>query len=233
MKKFMFITAILLILSLSVLAKDETEIYKFIENDSKMIALTFDDGPHPVYTPEILDILAKHDVKGTFFVVGSNMEAYPEILIQTVEAGHEIGNHTYTHLSASHAKEKALLEEMEMTHDNILRICDYETKIFRPPGGVVSKDLKNAAQKLEYKIILWNIDTKDWAHNSVKNITSNITSNIKSGSIILFHDYIFKNSPTVEALDVIIPKLKEEGYTFVTVSELIECDRAASGKTQY
>ena len=194
-----------------------------------MIALTFDDGPHPVYTPEILDILAKYDVKGTFFVVGSNMEAYPEIVCQTVEAGHEIGNHTYTHLSASKAKEKALSEEIEKTHDNILQICDYETRIFRPPGGVVSKELKKAVSRLDYKIILWNIDTKDWAHNSVKNITSNITDNIKSGSIILFHDYIFQNSPTAEALDVIIPKLKEEGYTFVTVSELIEGDRAASG----
>lgn len=217
---------ILLFFTLS--ATDDTLIYKNAINNEKKIALSFDDGPHPTQTPRILAILDKHDIKATFFVIGKNATAYPDILRQVCEEGHEIGNHTNSHIKAMQASDKELLVDIKKGHECILNLCEYDTKLFRPPGGIITPKITDISTKLNYKIILWDIDTKDWAHPSVDSIKKNVLSNVKSGSIILFHDYISKNAPTAEALNEIIPLLKEEGYSFVTVGELINCERSAS-----
>lgn len=211
-------------------AKESNDVYKYVNNDEMKIALSFDDGPHPVYTPEVLSVLRKYNIKATFFVIGENASYFPDLIRQINEEGHELGNHTFTHSLSKKISNKVLSYEITKSHETIKNICGYDVKLFRPPGGIINDKVKETVGELGYKIVLWNIDTRDWAHSSVNSIINNVLSNTKSGSIVLFHDYIYKNSPTVEALEKIIPKLKEQGYTFVTVGELIDLDKKTNAK---
>lgn len=232
MRKIKIIPFILFVFfcGITVSAKESSDVYKSVNNDEMKIALSFDDGPHPVYTPEVLSVLKKYNIKATFFVIGENANYYPDLVRQINEEGHELGNHTFTHTLSKNINDKVLTYEIIKSHETIKDICGYDVKLFRPPGGIINDKVKETAGELGYKIVLWNIDTRDWAHSSVGSITKNVLSNTKSGSIVLFHDYIYKNSPTVEALEKIIPKLKEQGYTFVTVGELIDLDKKTNAK---
>lgn len=200
-------------------------IYYSVNTDGKYVALTFDDGPHKYRTDEILDILEENDVKATFFTVGIMAKEYPDIVKRIVSEGHEIGNHTYTHSKMKKLSPEKLEWEIDETEKILYEICEYRPKLFRPPEGWCSEIVASIAAELDYDIILWNIDTLDWAHNSSDNICDSINGGIKPGSIILFHDYVSGKSTTVEALKNIIPKLKVEGYEFVTVSELINKEK--------
>ena len=202
------------------LTKDADVIRKK-ENSSMKIALTFDDGPHPVQTPKILALLDKYRIKATFFTVGINATYYPDTLELVAKRGHEIGNHTFTHPQVLSLDSETLKSEVEKCEATIFELTDRKTKIFRPPEGMIDADVKQVLGKLDYKVILWDIDTRDWAHTSPSNIAENVISNISSGDIILMHDYISYNSPTIEALDIFIPILLEKGYSFVVISELI------------
>lgn len=199
----------------------DVDIYRKNENEYMKIALTFDDGPHPRYTKQILDILDEYGIKATFFVIGINAKYYPETLESIVEKGHEIGNHTYTHPHVSTINSETILSEIESCEEIIHSLSDYRTKLFRPPEGMVDGDVKSVLKQLDYKVILWDIDTRDWAHTSPTEICNTVVSKISSGDIILMHDYVGHNSPTPEALRMFIPKLLEKGYRFVVVSELI------------
>ncbi len=194
------------------------------KNNSNKIALTFDDGPHPKQTLEILDILDEYGIKATFFVVGVNAENYSQALIEVARRGHEIGNHTYYHSAVSKVDYNSLKEEIEGCESRIFELTDRKTKLFRPPEGLIDTSIRTLAKSLDYKVILWDIDTRDWAHTSPQDISRHVVSNIKSGDIILMHDYIGKNSPTAEALRLFIPKLIDMGYKFVVISELIGLD---------
>ena len=186
-----------------------------------MIALTFDDGPHPRYTRQILDILDKYGVKATFFFVGQNIEYYPESALDVVKAGHEVGNHTYDHHRVEKMTQDDVLYEMTRCDDMIYSLSEYQTVLFRPPEGAFGEAVENSAAALGYSVILWSIDTRDWAHSSPAEIYENVMHNVDSGDIILMHDYVSYNSPTPKALELIIPELQRQGYRFVTVSELI------------
>jgi peptidoglycan/xylan/chitin deacetylase (PgdA/CDA1 family) len=203
------------------LSDEDEDIYRNNENDYMKIALTFDDGPHPRYTPRILDVLDEYNIKATFFVVGINAENYPDTIENVIKKGHEIGNHTFTHPQVSSLDPETLKDEVERCESTIYGLTDRKTKLFRPPEGMIDSDVKKVLGKLDYKVILWDIDTKDWAHTPPKKIAENVISNISSGDIILMHDYISYNSPTLEALELFIPVLLEKGYSFVVVSELI------------
>lgn len=225
MQKIKAITITLFVVACGLIfasAKECNDVIKSVDNNEMKIALSFDDGPHPLYTPEILYILREHQIKATFFVIGKNASYYPEILSHLNEEGHEIGNHTFTHSLKKNINKKDMTEELQKSSEIIKKICGYEVRLFRPPGGILNNSIRETANDLGYKIVLWNIDTRDWANVSVDSITKNVLQNTKSGSIILFHDYIYKNSPTAEALRTIIPTLKERGYLFVTVGELID-----------
>lgn len=186
------------------------------------IALTFDDGPHPKYTPEILDILKKYDVKATFFLIGENVELYPDLVKRILDNGHEIGNHTFTHRRIADYTERQLSDEMGDCENLIYEMVEYLPKLFRPPGGKLDNKVKKLAKAFDYKVVLWNIDTRDWAHESPEAIKRNVIKNIEAGSIILMHDYIAPPSPTPDALELFLPSLLEEGYTFSVVSELLD-----------
>ncbi len=203
-------------------AQNFVKVYGGSNNDEMKIALTFDDGPHPKYTEKILDILARYDIKATFFMVGQNVEYYTETAKRVMNEGHEIGNHTYTHPHMRGLDGLSVASEVKRCEETIRRVIGYKTTLFRPPEGVVDDAVKSMAVSSEYDVILWRIDTRDWAGTSTQDICGNIKSNISSGDIILMHDYITKNCHTVDALETIIPILLERGYEFVTVSELIK-----------
>ena len=198
-----------------------TKVYRSHENSSMKIALTFDDGPHPVLTPKILAVLEKYGINATFFTVGKNADCYPETLELIIKNGNEIGNHTHTHRVIKSASKHTVKREIEMCENAIYSHIDCRPKLFRPPEGSFGKNLIDASDELGYQIVLWNIDTRDWAHTPPEVISKNVVDNISSGSIILMHDYIGHNSPTVEALELFIPKLLQMGYKFVVVSELL------------
>ncbi len=200
---------------------DNTNVFRFKRNDGMKIALTFDDGPNHVYTEQILDILKENEVHGTFFVIGENAKIYPDLIAREIAEGHEVGNHTYHHPHLRKLTKDAVRDEILLGEEALYEIDDYRPKLFRPPEGMCSEEIIACAEELDYHVILWSIDTLDWAHNSVENITEMIMTNIRDGDIILFHDHVTKISPTPEVLKIIIPRLKEMGYSFVTVSELI------------
>ena len=218
---FLLVFLLMPIPAISVYSVGEENVYHCHGNSSMKIALTFDDGPHPKYTPEILDILKKYDVKATFFLIGENVALYPELVKRILSEGHEIGNHTFTHRKIGEYTEYQLSDEMEHCEAVIYEVVEYQPKLFRPPGGRLDNKVRKLAQAFDYKVILWNIDTRDWAHESADAIKKNVIENIEAGSIILMHDYISSPSPTTIALELFIPRLLEEGYSFSVVSELL------------
>lgn len=197
------------------------EIYAVKPYDKK-IALTFDDGPHKKYTEEILDILDTYKVRATFFVVGVCAEKYPEIVAREIASGHEIGNHTYSHIHLRNASGSLLAGEIDKTERLLFENNGYSTHLFRPPEGVCNDTVRSVAKDMNYSLVLWSIDTKDWIPASCESIVSTVTKNLDGGEIILMHDYVVGKSNTPDALRILIPKLLEEGYTFVTVSELLQ-----------
>ena len=191
-------------------------------NDDMKIALTFDDGPHPKNTPKILDILAEYGIKATFFEVGENIELYPEVSRRVVAEGHEIGNHTYTHAYISKISEDALRKEIQKTEDVLREITGERPVVFRPPGGYYNDASLKVVEKMGYRSVLWSLDTRDWSMLKCGAIVSKVEKNVKGGDIILFHDLEDKRLATPAALREILPFLVENGYEFVTISQMIE-----------
>lgn len=194
------------------------------DNTDKRIALTFDDGPHYKYTEEILDILAEYDVKATFFVVGSLAERYPELILRELSEGHEIASHTWSHPHLAKLPEATLENELSATEEFLYELAEYRPRLFRPPEGKCPDTVRRVAAELDYEVVLWTVDTRDWAHTPSDMIVKTVLDNTESGSIILCHDFIGGNSPTPEALRKFIPELKRNGYEFVTVSDLLYSD---------
>lgn len=189
---------------------------------SKKIVLTFDDGPHPYQTRQIMDVLDQYGIKATFFVIGINAQNYPEVLHEVVARGHEIGNHTYTHSHAARLNQSALENQILDCEKEIHLHTGKSVKLFRPPEGAMNAQMRQLVRELGYVTVLWNLDTRDWAHTPPDVISDYIIQNAKNGDIILMHDYIGANSPTVEALKRFIPVLIEQGFTFVTAGELLQ-----------
>jgi len=188
----------------------------------KYIALTFDDGPHELYTPQILDILKEYDVKATFFIVGKNCEKYPELAARIIDEGHEIGNHTYSHLAnIGKLDEGTLVRELLQVEDALHELRGYRPRLFRPPGGIYNVFIDRIAAQLNYTAVLWNVDTHDWKCPPSPKIASEVLSKVKPGYIVLMHDYVVGKSRTPDALLILLPRLLELGYRFVTVTELI------------
>lgn len=195
--------------------------FKNGSREEKMISLTFDDGPHPKETHEILDVLDKYNVKGTFFVVGKHANWYSEPLIRAAKEGHEIGNHTFSHPDISNLSSEDIKREIKECEDTLVKLTGKKPTLFRPPYGSYSEDnLAKIAKESGYKIILWTtIDAKDWKNPPPSQISDIIINKAQNGDIILLHDYGTEN--TVKALNTIIPVMMKKGYKFVTVSELI------------
>jgi polysaccharide deacetylase family sporulation protein PdaB len=203
---------------------NERNIFSSVENGDKKIALTFDDGPHEKYTAEILDILKEENVPATFFVIGENAKSCPELIKRELAEGHEIGNHTYSHMFLKNKSSAVISREILDAETALYEVADYRSKLLRPPGGLYDSAVCASARECDYSMILWSVDTRDWAHTPAEQIAKSVLENVKSGDIILMHDYISGKSPTPKSLRAIIPKLKSDGFTFVTVSELISSE---------
>lgn len=198
------------------------EIMWEIETKEKAVALTFDDGPHPKHTAEILDILSNYNAKATFFVVGENAEKNTDLILRQYNEGHEIANHTYTHpLKTTPAK---LEIELKQTDELIFSITGTHPALFRPVEGQYTDQMIQSVVKKGYQVVMWSWhqDTEDWKNPGVHRIEKTVLKGVKPGNIILFHDGGGNRRQTVEALEKIIPELKKQGYEFVTVSELIK-----------
>ena len=198
----------------------EHRIYACGDRGGMRVALTFDDGPHPVYTDRILEILDACGVKATFFVIGQNVELYPEVLDRIAAAGHEIGCHTYTHPHLSGLSETALTAEIEKTQ-RILASHGIRAARFRPPEGYCGKTVIAAAKRTGLDVILWSVDPCDWRCPGAEAIVKTVKSTLDGGEIVLMHDYVSGKSGTPEALEVLLPWLLENGFEPVTVGELL------------
>ena len=186
---------------------------KIINNENKLIALTFDDGPN-YNTNKVLDVLEKYNITATFFVLGSKIKGNEYILKRIVNSGHQIGNHTFNHLLLTRYDEETVLEEIKSTSDLIFEVTGTYPSLFRPSYGSVNSKIKKVS---ECPIIIWDIDTLDWKYHNSDRIAKRVINKARDGDIVLMHDVY---SATANSLNVIIPKLQEKGYTFVTVSEL-------------
>lgn len=205
---------------MNVEAKTKTPYRKHTNSEMK-IALTFDDGPDSRYTGEILDILEEYGIKATFFVIGKNCEAAPELLQREIAEGHEIGNHTYSHPHLYGIGAQKLKDELIKTEKVLESLGADHPRLFRPPEGVYSGTVAGMVESLDYIPILWTVDTTDWKMPSAEVIAGRVLEKAESGVIILCHDYISGKSNTPAALRLFLPALLERGYEFVTVSELL------------
>lgn len=195
----------------------------------KYVALTFDDGPDKKYTPLVLDILEEHDVKATFFVVGNQVSKYPKVAKRIVEEGHSIGNHSWSHQDLTKLSAKALNTQIDSAQKAILDATGVDTKLFRAPYGNLSAKLITQLHERDMLHVMWSVDTRDWAGTSVKDMRANVLKNTKDGAAILMHSFGGKKGSldnTLELLPLIIKDLREKGFEFVTVDQLIAEDRA-------
>ncbi|MGG0656948.1 polysaccharide deacetylase family protein [Rummeliibacillus pycnus] len=193
-----------------------------IKTKKKIVALTFDDGPHPTYTAEILDLLSKYDAKATFFILGKNAEKSPQVVLRMYEEGHELANHTYTHPLKGSVSQ--ILKEIKKTNETIYSITGFTPTLFRPVEGRYTDGLVNEVVKEGYKVVMWSWhqDTRDWDDPGVNKIVNTVLKGTKPGDVILFHDGGSDRKQTVKALEKILPELQKKGYKFVTISELLK-----------
>jgi len=183
------------------------------------IAMTFDDGPHPQNTPRLLDILAKRNIKATFYVIGRSVNLYPGVLRRTVAEGHEIGNHSQTHRLLSKLGDAEVRKEMQQCQDAIGRAAGVRPRTMRPPyGGLLQRQRTMIHDEFGYPTILWSVDPLDWKRPGASVIASRILANTTAGGIVLAHDL---HSQTVDAMPATLDGLLKKGFKFVTVSQLI------------
>lgn len=183
--------------------------------DAGKIALTFDDGPHPNYTEQLLDGLKKRGVKATFFVTGEHAELHPEIIKRMSEEGHIVGNHTYSHIQLKDSNKEEFKQELIRTNEIITGITGEEVLYVRPPYGTWDKKFET---ELNMFPVLWSVDPLDWCSNNVSCITEKVVNKVKENDIILMHDYY---DTSVTAALRIVDELREEGFEFVTVDEIL------------
>ena len=186
-----------------------------VSKDIKRIAITFDDGPEGNYTKQLLDGLKERGVKATFFVLGKSIVGNEDLILRMYEEGHLIGNHTYNHVELDKENDENGVKEIEKTNEIIKQITGYEPEFIRPPFGAWRKEQMNQVDMFP---VMWTIDPLDWKYQNTEYVVNHILNNVKDGDIILLHD-IFETS--VEAALIVIDRLQEQGYEFVTVDELM------------
>jgi peptidoglycan-N-acetylglucosamine deacetylase len=198
----------------------------------KLIALTFDDGPWPKTTEEILATLKKENVKATFFMIGQPLKSFPEIAKKVVAGGHEIANHTVHHWYHKMG-EVVAKREIDDTNKIIAEYLNVKTNYFRPPGGVLNNGLADYAHKLNDAVLMWSDDSGDSQPRrpTPATIVKNVISQATPGGIVLMHDGGGNHEGTAKALPEIIEKLRAQGYQFATITELLEAGSTASATT--
>lgn len=187
-----------------------------VDMNAPMVALTFDDGPNPANTTRILDVLNANYSHATFFVVGTNAENYQDTLKAISASGSEIGNHTYNHKDLTSISASEVEEQIDKVNRAVKKATGENTTVIRPPYGAYNDEVLN---QLDEPVVLWDLDTEDWNSRNAKKIVDEVMANIKDGDIVLMHDIY---DSTAEAVEMLVPKLKEQGYQIVSISEMAE-----------
>ena len=188
---------------------------------SNVVALTFDDGPWPGHTEAILDILAEHEVHATFFTIGYLVERYPAVARRVVEEGHTIGNHTHGHAILTRVPMETVTHEMTEGTRAISEATGVTPTWFRPPGGAINAPIMQEAERLGMKLVMWDVDPQDWRRPGTQVMLDSLLADIKPGSVVLLHDGGGDRSQTVALLPPLIEELKDRGYVFLTIDELV------------
>lgn len=197
--------------------------YSRVKVNGPFVAMTFDDGPHPTNTPRLLDILAKRNIKATFFVVGTNARRYPAIMKRMVAEGHEVGNHTVNHPHLTKITEAKAMEEVTGCEQAIVSTTGVKPRLFRPPGGYINNHQKIwLKDRFGYSTVMWAVDPQDWKRPGSSVVAQRIISNSSAGAIILAHDI---HAPTITAMPQALDGLLAKGLRFVTVSQLIAMEQ--------
>jgi peptidoglycan-N-acetylglucosamine deacetylase len=187
----------------------------------KVIALTFDDGPWPKFSDQVMDILKQNNIKGTFFVVGRNVKSFPDITKRILAEGHIIANHTWHHWY-HYMNPQVAAAEIDNTAEEVYKVTGVRTNLFRPPGGIMTNGVANYAKNQQYAVVMWSSDSMDYSRPPVPRLISNVMREAKPGGIVLMHDGGGDRTRTVQALPQIIENFRKQGYRFVTVPELLE-----------
>lgn len=212
----------LFLLSNGLLAANySSEPIRHVNTSQKVIALTFDDGPDVPYTQQVLAVLAKHQVKATFYVLGGNAKANPYLIKEIMKEGHDLGNHSMYHNKMKDRSVEKMAHDIQSV-DTILRNLGYQREItFRAPFGITSPNLITALQQLNKRMVLFTFLAQDWTNISAQQIYDNVMKQMKPGLIITLHDGGKRRDNTVKATEMLINTLKQQGYRFVTISELL------------
>lgn len=199
-----------------------------INTNKKLVAMTFDDGPHPVHTPRLLNMLAKRNIKATFYVIGQKAATHPGILRRMIREGHEVANHSYTHPNFTKLSRASMESQLSKTAKIIFNVTGVHPNSFRPPYGATNSNIKKyCIEKYGYPTILWDVDPKDWKRPGVATVSNRIINGARSGSIILAHDI---HQPTIDAMPVALDTLLRRGYVFITVDQLLGQHQSVSQK---
>jgi peptidoglycan-N-acetylglucosamine deacetylase len=201
-------------------AKAEPEItFDWVHVDGPYIAMTFDDGPSAKLTPKLLDLLATHHIKATFFLIGQNVAENPEIVAREVREGHEIANHSWSHPNLAKMSDDGVRGQLRKTEDAIRSATGNRPALLRPPyGSITARQKKWINEEFGYKIVLWDVDPLDWRRPGPSVVCNRIVKNTRAGSIVLAHDI---HPGTIEAMPCVLNQLEAKGFKFVNVSELI------------
>jgi peptidoglycan/xylan/chitin deacetylase (PgdA/CDA1 family) len=193
--------------------------FDWVHVDGPYLAMTFDDGPSAKLTPKLLDLLAAHHIKATFFLIGENAAENSEIVAREAREGHEIANHSWSHPNLAKMSDEGVRGQLRKTDDTIKSAIGKSPTLMRPPyGSITPRQKKWINQEFGYKVVLWDVDPLDWRRPGPNVVCNRIVKNARAGSIILAHDI---HPGTIEAMPCVLKQLEEKGFKFVTVSELI------------
>ncbi|MCC6483757.1 MAG: polysaccharide deacetylase family protein [Armatimonadetes bacterium] len=207
--------------------RDDSPVVYRVPTKQKVVALTFDDGPHPTYTPEILSILDHYHIKATFFMIGREMLKHPEIVREVVRRGHVVANHTFSHPHNIEADSQAqVIRELDKCEEIIEQMTGRRAHLFRPPRGLVDGTVLQIADEEGYRTILWTVCADHHDAPTPELMTRRVLKHVRSGGIVLAHDGTFCSRwKDVKATPMIIEELRRRGYRFVTIPELLAMRR--------
>jgi peptidoglycan/xylan/chitin deacetylase (PgdA/CDA1 family) len=183
----------------------------------KAVYLTFDDGPHPLHTPELLDVLARHGASATFFHVGKDVERHPELTRRVVDEGHVVGNHTWSHPDLSALSAAQGVDELQRANAILADVLSGQPALFRPPYGRLGPTTRADAAAAGLETVLWDIDPLDWDCPGADVIVTRVLEGAEDGTIVLLHDGGGDRSQTVDAVGQIIPALAARGFAFAAL----------------
>ena len=201
-----------------------------LDPKGKYVALTFDDGPHPKVTPRVLKTLKEYNAKATFFMLGVQVEYYPDMAKKVAEAGNEIGNHSKSHPNLANMSLSGVRKQIKESSDRIEAATGVQPMLFRPPYGAMNESVKKVSKEQKTPIILWSVDSLDWKSRNAIAVNKEVAKSIRPGSIVLMHDI---HASTADALPQMLKSLKKQGYQFITVSQLLSLNKSTGNGPYY